>query len=193
MLAGVIPSALHERLQAAAGDRTYRHIGDMTRTHPETVRRYMQGQSPGADFLAALCAALGISGDWLLTGRGPMKLDEQRAHALRDATAGDLLAAMAGTIERLADRIDRLETYVQTLEVRLRSLSGPSSELTPVSHPHEEPAHGSSNGHLAGHGHADQAADAVPVVLVKASAGPSPDRVRRLQRALAQRPRPHAD
>ncbi|MCC6677709.1 MAG: hypothetical protein IT436_11240 [Phycisphaerales bacterium] len=181
----MIPTALHERLLAAAGDRTYRHIGDLTKTHPETVRRYMQGQAPGADFLAALCAALSISGDWLLTGRGPMKLDEQRAHALRDATAGDLLAAMAGTIERLSERIDRLETYVQTLEVRIRSAAAPAGE------PHlnhlnsaQEPGHGSSNGQLA---------TAAGPAIAKPVAGPSPDRVRRLQRALAQRPRPHAD
>lgn len=191
----MIPSALHERLLAAAGDRTYRHIGELTQTHPETVRRYMQGQSPGADFLASLCAALAISGDWLLTGRGPMKLDQQRAHALRDATAGDLLTAMAGTIERLSERIDRLETYVQTLEVRLRSL-GPSAGgcaeyPTMLS---QEPGHGSSNGQLTAQaGLPDVTTNGTATVIVKAAAGPTPERVRRLQRALAQRPRPHAD
>lgn len=197
----MIPSALHERLLAAAGDRTYRHIGELTRTHPETVRRYMQGQAPAADFLASLCAALHISGDWLLTGRGPMKLDEQRSHALREATAGDLLTAMAGTIERLAERIDRLETYVQTLEVRLRSILSvePGAPALPLT-PHQEPGHGSSNGqHTAGPQHAgpDSSGAHAPAFQVAANgkppAGPSPERVRRLQRALAQRPHPHAD
>ena len=57
-------------MQSAVGDRTYRHIGELTKTHPETVRRYMQGQLPATDFIASLCEALNISGDWLLTGRG---------------------------------------------------------------------------------------------------------------------------
>lgn len=114
-------SGLHDRLNAAVGERTYRHIGDLTNTHPETVRRYMHGQSPSIEFVAALAGALGLSGDWILTGRGPMKIEDAKAHHLQQSTAGDLLGAMAGNLERLIDRVDRLEQYTQVLETRLRA------------------------------------------------------------------------
>lgn len=111
---------LHDRMGRAAGDRTYRSLGAMTNTHPETVRRYMQGQAPSVEFLAAMCHALGISGEWMLTGSGPMRLSEAKAHALRHADPSELLSAMAGNIEGLDDRLGRLEVFVQTLESRVR-------------------------------------------------------------------------
>lgn len=117
-------SKLHERLVAATGNMTYRQVGEITQTHPETVRRYMQGQTPSVEFLEALTGALGLSAEWLLTGRGPMKLDEARLHALREFNAADLLEAVASTMERLIDRVDRLEQYTQTLETRLRAVRG---------------------------------------------------------------------
>ena len=50
-------SPLHERLLAAVGDRTYRRVGEITSTHPETVRRYLQGQAPSVEFVMSLCSA----------------------------------------------------------------------------------------------------------------------------------------
>lgn len=38
--------------------------------HPESVRRYLHGQRPSPDFLAALCRELGVSAAWLLLGEG---------------------------------------------------------------------------------------------------------------------------
>lgn len=119
-LCGVNANGLHDRLNAAVGDRTYRHIGEMTQTHPETVRRYMQGQSPSVEFVAALATALGLSGDWLLTGRGPMKQEDARTNQLHESSAGELLGAVAGNLERLIERVERLEQYTQILETRLR-------------------------------------------------------------------------
>ena len=113
-------SPLHERLLAAVGDRTYRRIGELTKTHPETVRRYLQGQSPSVDFVMSLCSALSVSGQWLLTGEGPMKAADVRDHALQDANPGELLSAIAGTLDKLGDRLDRLERFVQGLDVRVR-------------------------------------------------------------------------
>ncbi len=40
--------------------------------HPETVRRYINGQRPSPEFLAALCRELGVAPDWLLLGEGEM-------------------------------------------------------------------------------------------------------------------------
>ena len=117
-------NGLHERIRIAVGERTYREIGSLTGTHAESVRRYMQGQSPSVEFLTGLCASLGINGDWLLTGEGPMQQSEIRDHALRKAGTPDLLRAMSDTVSMLIERVDRLERFVQTAETRLRVAAG---------------------------------------------------------------------
>lgn len=116
-------SDLHERLASAIGKTTYRKLGELTETHPETVRRYMQGQSPSAPFLAHVCATFGICGEWLLTGKGPMRNEEVRRHALKQADASELLGAIANNLTELDDRMGRLERFVQGLETRLRATS----------------------------------------------------------------------
>ena len=103
------------------GQSTYRHIGELTGTHPETVRRYLQGQAPSAEFLIGVCRAFGVSANWLLNGHGPMRANEIRREALRQADAAELLTAMSETMTVLIDRVTRLERYVQTLETRLRT------------------------------------------------------------------------
>jgi transcriptional regulator with XRE-family HTH domain len=115
---------LHDRLNSVSSGHTYRAIAELTQTHPETVRRYMQGQSPSVEFLAALCPGLGINADWLLTGRGAQRADQIRAHALQHADPAELHSAIATTISALVERVDRLETYCQTLETRLRGQTG---------------------------------------------------------------------
>ncbi len=94
----------------------------------------MQGQSPSVEFLAAFCPGLGINADWLLTGRGPVRTDQVRAHALQEADPAELHSAMATTISTLVERVDRLETYCQTLETRLRG-QAPQAESTAPKHP----------------------------------------------------------
>jgi hypothetical protein len=113
-------SALHQRIVAVAGDRTFRHLGELTGIHPETVRRYMTGQAPSTEFLTGLCRGLGINGDWMLTGRGPMRVADVQMHALREAAPPDLLSALAFAIEALINRVERVEHYLQTMETRLR-------------------------------------------------------------------------
>lgn len=121
-------SPLHERLRIAAGSRNYRQIGDLTNTNHETVRRYMLGHSPSAEFLAATCDALDINAQWLLVGSGPMKRGEIRTHALGEAKVSELLNAMSNTLERLMERVERLEAFVQMLEVHYRSNGGTAPE-----------------------------------------------------------------
>ena len=111
----------HTRLNEAGGNVSYRKLGRMTDTHPETVRRYMHGQAPSAIFLTNLCRALGISGDWLLTGRGPMKCNEMRSHALSQADPSELMGAMANSLAGLFHRMDRLEQNVQIFESQTRT------------------------------------------------------------------------
>jgi transcriptional regulator with XRE-family HTH domain len=113
-------SGIHERLQSIVGQRSSRHIGDLTGTNHETVRRYLTGHVPSVEFLQALCKVFGVSGEWLLTGKGPVRAVEIRGEALRDAGAGELLTALSAAVERLIERVDRLELLMQTMEVRIR-------------------------------------------------------------------------
>lgn len=116
------PTPLHERLASVVGQRSSRHIGDLTGTNHETVRRYIAGYAPSVEFLQSLCKAFGVSGEWMLTGKGPMKAADIRATALREADPGELLTAMATSVETLISRVDRLELFLQTMETRLRAL-----------------------------------------------------------------------
>lgn len=120
-------SPLHERLHEVFGDKSFRAIAELTQTSHETVRRYMNGQAPSVEFLELVCRSLGVNGQWLLTGRGPKRADHIRQHALGEANASELLSAMARTLERLTERVDRLEVFMQTLETRLRAASAPGS------------------------------------------------------------------
>jgi hypothetical protein len=113
-------SPLHDRLGAVLSGLSYRQIGELTGHNAETSRRYMQGQSPSAEFLATVCVKMGVNGAWLLTGRGPMKAKDVKAQALQQANVQELLKSLAETLERLIDRVDRLETFVHTLETRVR-------------------------------------------------------------------------
>lgn len=123
----VNPMDFHDRLTMAAGQVSYRKLGTLTETHPETVRRYMQGHAPSASFLTNLCRVLGISGEWMLTGRGPMKVAQMKSHALNQADPSELMTAVANTLTDLCDRMDRMERYIQTLETRVRGSMAQSS------------------------------------------------------------------
>lgn len=108
-------------MREVVGRRTYRSIAHLTNTNSETVRRYLQGQAPSVEFLSELCRALELNAHWLLTGKGPMLLSQSRQHALNEANPSELLSAVAEALEHLIERVDRLESYVQTLETRIRA------------------------------------------------------------------------
>lgn len=193
---------LHERLSILAGGRSFRNLGELTDTHPETVRRYMQGQAPSTEFLSALCKATGVSGEWLLTGRGPMKQSEARGHALREASAAELLSALSNSLEALIARVDRIELFVQMLEVRLRTgPAAPAPAWGERGHAHPPLAEIKLPPAAAGLDEDERAddrearEDQAPQGT-HAPAGPGdrsiPQRLLRLRDALARRPRPDA-
>ncbi len=113
-------NGLHLRLRSVVGQRTYRELCELTGINAETVRRYVLGQPPSVDFVMGLCKSQGVNPTWLLTGEGPMRASEVKSFALRDANAHELLTAVAFTLERLAERVGRLEVFLQTMETRLR-------------------------------------------------------------------------
>lgn len=128
------PDGVHDRLQdrllIAVGDRTNRRVGEMTNTHPETVRRYLSGHAPSVDFVSRLAHALGLNLNWILTGRGPMRVAEIKPRALKEANATDLLTHVALAIETIESKVDRLERYTQVLEIMIRQAqSGHSADV----------------------------------------------------------------
>lgn len=179
------PGSLHDRLRVVAGQRSYRALGDLTGQNTETVRRYMLGASPSIEFVAAMCSRFGINADWMLTGRGAMHDKENRRHALNTSSPADLLAAVAGALERLTDRVDRIEAYTQTLETRLRAAAAaaPPGESSPndAPTPPPEPAH-----HDAPSGAAPGPGNAAP------KDGKALVRALWIAGAVPQRPRPNA-
>lgn len=170
--------ALTQRLRSLVGARSFREIGELTDTHPETVRRYLSGQAPSVEFLAAMCRAFSVTGEWLLTGQGPMRRGEVKGQALREASATELLTAIAATLERLIERVDRLELFVQTMETRLRAREGDGSARVEIK--------------LSPDGKADHASSAAATPAPRA-ADPAAARLSAIARALAQRTPPSAD
>ena len=138
----------------------------MTGTNAETVRRYLQGQSPSVEFVGAVCAALRVNAHWVLTGEGPMLQSDSRVHALQQANPGELMGAIATALESLTQRIDRIEQYVQFLETRM---SAPGASVA-----HGKAPQGTSRG--------------VPSGLDGAPA----DRAARIADAIPKRSRPYA-
>ncbi|MEM8756474.1 MAG: hypothetical protein AAGF47_01665 [Planctomycetota bacterium] len=112
--------SMHERLATAADGKTYKWVAEATGSHPETVRRYMQGQSPNIEFVTAFCRVFELNPQWLLTGESPMRRAEMRGFHLAEADPTDLMAAVAATLDRLTERLDRLELFCQQIDSRLR-------------------------------------------------------------------------
>ncbi len=184
-------SSLHERLTSVVGSRSSRHVGELTATNHETVRRYLTGQTPSVEFLQALCKACGVSGEWLLTGKGPARATDVHAATLQEAGAGELLGALAEAVERLIERVDRLERLMQVMELRLRA-SPPGTISGEIPGVPAEVGNGKAGGI-----HAEtKCGDRVPAEPRPANAACGvvaiPDRVLRLREAFAGRSRPNA-
>lgn len=95
---------LKERLHVVARGMSMRQLAGVTGHHPESIRRYLNGRSPSAEFLAAVCDRLDVNGDWLLAGRGSMRSSEVRERVLESSGAPELLRALATATERLMSR-----------------------------------------------------------------------------------------
>ncbi|MBL0869202.1 MAG: helix-turn-helix transcriptional regulator [Phycisphaerales bacterium] len=189
-------SPLHDRLHDIAEGMSYRELGELTGTNAETVRRYMQGQSPSVEFLTALCRRKGINAQWLLTGSGPMRSADIKVASLREANFGELLSAMAISLELLRERLDRVERFVHTLETRLRAQNLPAQppvvipaeirssraeagRVSSQERSHEGQSHSGSDGPAVGNGNTEAQPGARAVR----------PRATRIADAVAQRPR----
>ncbi|MFG0326056.1 MAG: helix-turn-helix domain-containing protein [Phycisphaerales bacterium JB037] len=126
-------ASFHTRLREAVGTRTFRCLSEITGTHHETVRRYMQGQSPSLDFVSSLCRALGLNANWLLGGHGPKFLAENADRALAEASVGSLLRALAAHADSIAPRLAGYETLARSFGAGAPSMSDqPLARLGPT-------------------------------------------------------------
>ncbi len=88
------------RLKLAMGDHSIADFARLIGWHPETVRRYLTGETrPPAVFLAKLCDQLPLSPDWLLLGRGPMLRLDRDQGVLDAATLDEILCRLKEFIE----------------------------------------------------------------------------------------------
>lgn len=110
---------LRQRLQTAAGHLSNKALADLTEHHPETVRRYMNGQRPSVTFVVRLCRELDISPHWLLTGEGAMKRSEAPERVLAQMSTPELLEGIASALDALVTRIDDMDARIAALEERL--------------------------------------------------------------------------
>ncbi|MGD9692001.1 MAG: helix-turn-helix domain-containing protein [Phycisphaerales bacterium] len=88
------------RLKLAMGDHSIADFARLIGWHPETVRRYLTGETrPPAVFLAKLCDQLPLSPDWLLLGRGPMLRLDRDQGVLDSASLDEILIRLKEFIE----------------------------------------------------------------------------------------------
>ena len=60
-----------DRMRDVCAGLSFTEVARRTETNRETARRYLAHGRPSAEFMARLCESFGISGTWILTGRGP--------------------------------------------------------------------------------------------------------------------------
>ena len=109
---------LARKVQVVCANRSIHEIARLTGTNPETTRRYVRGFSPpSAEFLAGLCMALGLSGEWILNGRGPAQSASFCDEVLRSASLRQLLGAVA-------DRVDVTQPSSKSLSPRIVVTNG---------------------------------------------------------------------
>lgn len=100
-----LPQTLRDRMRVAVGSATCREVGLRTKTHPETVRRYLGTGTASVEFIRALIQSYGLSADWLLFGTGCVKRSEVLENTLRSATLNELMRAVGEKLSRVEDTI----------------------------------------------------------------------------------------
>ncbi len=116
------------RLSLVLDGLSYRQIGNATGTHPETVRRYLNGHAPSAAFLTQVCVQYGVSGEWLLSGRLPMRSDEVQMHVLKNADPEVVVGVVSEMVIESLRTMKQVGSFTQkkvheqdTSELKLRS------------------------------------------------------------------------
>ncbi|MFN7020386.1 MAG: hypothetical protein ACK4WH_03535 [Phycisphaerales bacterium] len=85
---------LSDRVRALCAGKTPQMLSRLTGASTDAVRRYLRGAAAPPAFLAALAGAMGVSLNWLLSGRGPIRRVEVTALALERASTAELFGEL---------------------------------------------------------------------------------------------------
>jgi hypothetical protein len=88
-------ASLSDRIRALCAGKTPQTLARMTGSSADSVRRYLRGAAAPPDFLVRLAGATGVSLNWMLSGRGPIRRSEVLAISLERASTTDLLGELA--------------------------------------------------------------------------------------------------
>lgn len=69
-------------------------LARLTGASADAVRRYLRGAAVPPAFLASLAGAMGVSLNWLLSGRGPIRRAEVTSLALERASTAELFGEL---------------------------------------------------------------------------------------------------
>ena len=95
----------------ARGVRKQQALATVLNVHESAITRWKNGEAMSLENAIALCAALDISADWLLLGRGTIEAHKSRA---RVPCAG-AMAALAESISVSIETQAKLQAFVSAL------------------------------------------------------------------------------
>ncbi len=88
-------TSLEDRLEQARGNLSFRELATLTDCNQESIRRYHRFGQPSFEYVLRLCEELHISPNWLLFGKGECEMDHPANRLLVEASAPELLHALA--------------------------------------------------------------------------------------------------
>ena len=98
----------------ARGVRKQQALATVLNVHESAITRWKNGAAMSLENAIALCAALDISADWLLLGRGTIEAHKSRTHA-PCAGATPAMAALAESISVSIETQAKLQAFVSAL------------------------------------------------------------------------------
>jgi phage repressor protein C with HTH and peptisase S24 domain len=111
-----VQKTFSERLEAALQGESLHSFSKRSGIGDSTLRKYLEGSEPGMDKLLRIADTAGVTLDWLVAERGPMRMGEEESMK----TSGKVLS--------LPDTSDAV-TLVPRLEIEASAGFGSLSEL----------------------------------------------------------------
>ncbi|MCC6321491.1 MAG: helix-turn-helix transcriptional regulator [Phycisphaerales bacterium] len=88
-------ASLNDRVRALCAGKTPQMLARLTGANADAVRRYLRGTGIPPAFLVRLARSMGVSMNWLLSGRGPIRRAEVVSLALERASTADLFSELS--------------------------------------------------------------------------------------------------
>lgn len=109
---GTHTAGFGDRLELALGSQSLNWLATKSHVAHSLLRKYVAGSEPGLEKLVRIADALGVTVEWLATGRGSMKGSEDRSVAVVDAEGGAIVG------HRLSQELGSEFTLLPRYEVR---------------------------------------------------------------------------